>query len=257
MTLRRELAIALALTATPLSSSRAEVPTPIGEIGSTESARPDPKYEEAIRALRQAMFPPGERVENWDVGGVDLDEAVRARGAEKYYVLETDGGDGSTMLSILTARPIADFAPASWRIAKSYGSEQARLENPVITFGYLSPRYVLAGRANSRRARDAICSDTIGHAVLYEVPDAPRDPAGEQVVEMFEALLLAAEGQTTCERYDGDPEKGYTTRTFLPDGRLILNPDRSVPAPDRVVIVPSGPVDRLIGPPAEPPVRQP
>ena len=74
---------------------------------------------------------------------------------------------------------------------------------------------------------------------------------------MFEMLLIAVEGQTTCNRYDGDPEKGYAARDYLPDGRLILNPDRSVPAPDRVVIVPSGPVDRLIGPPAEPPVRQP
>ena len=173
MTLRRKLAIALALTAAPLSSSRAEVPTPIGEIGSTESVRPDPKYEEAIRALRQAMFPPGERVENWDVGGADLEGAVRAMGPDKFYMLETDAKDGSTLLSIMTARPIADFAPASWRIAKSYGSQESRLENPVITFGYLSPRYVLAGRANSRRSRDVICSDTIGHAILYEVPDAP------------------------------------------------------------------------------------
>ncbi|MGZ8999427.1 MAG: hypothetical protein ACXW2T_11295, partial [Allosphingosinicella sp.] len=92
---------------------------PVGEIAPAEGARPDRDYEEAIRALREAMFQPGERVENWDVGGADLEGAVRAMGAEKYYVLESDASDGSTLLSILTSRPIADFAPASWRIAKS------------------------------------------------------------------------------------------------------------------------------------------
>jgi len=203
MAVRQELGIALALVATPLTASRAEVPTPIGEIAPAQGARPDSDYEDAIRALREAMFVPGERVENWDIGGADLEGAVRARDAEQYYVLQTDANDGSTMLSILTARPIADFAPASWRIVKGYGSHETKLENPIVTFAYLSPRFVLAGRANSRRARDVICGDKIGRSVLYEVPDAPRSAADKDIADMFEPLLLATEGQTMCERYDG------------------------------------------------------
>lgn len=158
--------------------------------------------------------------------------------------------------SVPTARPIADFAPASWRIAKSYGSQETRLENSVVTFGYLSPRFVLAGRANSWRARDVICGDKISHAILYEVPDSPGSPADKDIADMFEALLVATEGQTLCGRYDGDPEKGYTARTFFPDGRLVLNPDRSAPA-GRASIVPAAPVDSLIKPPPEPPATQP
>ncbi|MGZ8999426.1 MAG: hypothetical protein ACXW2T_11290 [Allosphingosinicella sp.] len=125
-----------------------------------------------------------------------------------------------------------------------------------MTFGHLSPRFVLAGRANSRRVRDVICGDKIGHSILYEVPDAPRSPADKDIADMFEALLLATEGQTMCGRFDGDPEKGYTARTFLPDGRLLLNPDRSESA-GRATIVPAAAVDSLIKPPIEAPPRQP
>lgn len=256
MALRHTLAIALTLLAAPFSLSRAEVPTPIGEIEQAGTTGSDREYQEAIRALRQAMFPPGERVENWDVGGADLEGAVRAMGADRYYVLETDASDGSTQLSILTARPISDFAPASWRIAKSYGSHETKLENPALTFGYVSPRFVLVGRANSWRARDVICGDKIGHAILYEVPDAPRSPGDADIADMFEALLVATEGQTLCGRYDGDPKKGYTARTFLPDGRLVLNPDRSAPA-GRASIVPAAPVDSLIKPVIEAPATKP
>jgi hypothetical protein len=256
MALRHKLTIALALLTTPCALSRAEVPTPLGEIDRPETTKADREYEEAIRALREAMFPTGERVENWDVGGADLFGAVRVMGAEKYYVLETDASDGSAMLSILTPSPIADFAPASWRIVKSYGSQETRLQDPIVTFGYLSSRFVLAGRAASWRVRDVLCGDRIGHAILYEVPDAPRSAGDKDIVDMFEALMLATEGQTMCGRYDGDPEKGYTTRAFLPEGRLLLNPDRSEHA-GRATIVPAAPVDRLIKPPIEAPATQP
>ena len=254
MSAPKHLLIAAAMLAAPLAAASADVPTKLEELAPSEGS--DREIDEAIRALRQAMFPAGERVENWDVGGADLEGTVRALGADKYYVLETDSSDGSSSVSILTDRPITDFAPADWRILQSYGSAETDLEGPSLAFSHLSPRYVLAGRANGLSAGSADCSNRIGHAILYEIPGAPETPEDKDISDMFAGLILAIDGQTLCARFEGDREKGYSVRYFLPDGRLLLNPDRSVPSA-RASIVPAGPIDSLIKPPPPAPATPP
>ena len=252
----RNLLIAAVLLAAPLAGTPAEVPTPLGEAVVSESARIDREYEEAIRGLREAMLQTGDPVQNWDVGGADVETAIRALGADKYYLLETDPADGTMVVSILTERPVADFAPATWRVAESFGSAETKLESPTVSFVVMTARYVVGGRAGTRRARDAACTEKIGHAILYEVPGAPSTPEDADMPDIFAAMMLALEGQTICSRYDGSPDKGYSVRDFLPDGRLLLNPDRSVRA-GRAAIVPAAPVDSLIKPPPPPPATPP
>ena len=242
------LLIAGTLLAAPLTVSRSEVPELPGQAAPAEKPFSDADSEKAIRQLRDLMFPAGERVEDWDVGGADPEAAVRAMGADKYYLLETDASDGTSIVTILTARPISEIAPSGWRVVKSYGAVDTPLDNPSVAFGYLTPRFVLAGRGNGIRTRDADCSNTIGHAILYEVPGAPEAPEDRDIPDLFDGLMLAIDGQTLCARFDGDPKKGFSARYFLPDGRLLLNPDRSVPA-SRVEIVPAAPIDTLIKPP--------
>lgn len=256
MAVRRNWLIAMALLTAPIAAAPADVPTPLGEPATTEGAKADRDYEEAIRALREIMLPAGDRVENWDVGGADVEAAIRARGADGYYLLESDPSDGTTILSILTDRPIADFAPSEWRVAESHGSAETPVENPSVTFGYLTPRFVMSARAGSRRIGTADCTDRMSHAILYEVPGAPQTPEDEGMADMFRGIMVAMEGQTVCSRYDGSPEQGYSVRNFLPDGRRLLNPDRSIPA-GRAAIVPAAPVDSLIKPPPPAPPTKP
>jgi hypothetical protein len=246
MSARHTLLIAAAMLTAPLAAASADVPTKLGESVATENSNRE--LEAAVRAIREAMFPAGERVENWDVGGADLEGVIRAMGADKYYALETDTSAGSSTLVILSDRPIADFAPAAWRVAAEHGSAETELANPSLGFGYLTSRYVLATRHDGRRVRDADCSDRIGHAILYEVPGAPEAPEDRDIPDLFTGLMLAAEGQTLCVRFDGDREKGYSVRYFFADGRQLLNPDRSIPA-NRATIVPAAPIDSLIKPP--------
>ena len=238
--------VAAAMLAAPLAAASADVPTKLDETAATEGSNRE--LEDAVRAIREAMFPAGERVENWDVGGADVEGVIRAMGAEKYYALETDTSAGSSTLVILTDRPIAYFAPAAWRVAATHGAADTELANPSLGFGYLTSRYVLVTRHNGRRVRDADCSDQIGHAILYEVPGAPEAPEDKDIPDLFTGLMLAAEGQTLCARFDGDREKGYSVRYFFADGRQLLNPDRSISA-NRATIVPAAPVDSLIQPP--------
>ncbi|HEY5721351.1 MAG TPA: hypothetical protein VIT45_03425 [Allosphingosinicella sp.] len=244
----RNFLLVAALIGAPLGGVSADVPTKLDELGPTEKTSSDAEAEKAIRQLRDLMFPAGERVEDWDVGGADPEKAVRAMGADKYYLLETDASDGTSVVSILTGRPISDIAPAGWRAIKSYGDAGTQLANPSVAFGYLTQRFVLAGRANGIRMRDADCSNKVGHAILYEVPGAPEAPEDKDIPDMFDGLMLAIGGQTLCARFDGDREKGFSVRYFLPDGRQLLNPDRSVPD-GRVAIVPAAPIDSLIKPP--------
>ena len=244
----RNTLIALAIFGAPLAPSAAFVPTTAEQPAQDQSQA---EAEEAIRALREMILPAGERDENWDVGGADIEKALRDLGPDRFYLLKTGAPDGATLVSIMTDRPIADFAQSEWRVVDTYGSAETVLENPGLTFGYLSPRYVLGGRTNSRRVRSASCSDGITHAILYEVPGAPESADDKELPDFFRAMMLAIEGQTLCSRADGDPSKGWSLRQYFPDGRLLLNPDRSIPS-DRVTIVPAAPVETLIKPPSPP-----
>lgn len=248
----RNILVGAALLAAPLTLSQAAVPEKPGDVAAAGEPASDVESKKALRELRDLLFPAGERDENWNVGGADIEKALRELGPDKFYLLKTGAPDGGTLVSIMTDRPIAEFAQREWRVVDAYGSADTVLENPGLTFGYLSPRYILAGRTNSRRVRTAACADGISHAILYEVPDAPESADDEDLPDFFRAMMLAAEGLTLCRRADGDPSKGWSIRQYFPDGRLLLNPDRSIPA-DRVTIVPAAPIDSLIKPPPPPP----
>lgn len=199
------------------------------------------QFQAGLEQMRSIMLAPGERVEGWDVGGANPDAVVRALGADRYYQLNR--GESGTGVTILTDRPIADFAPAGWRIVDSYGVAAEALENPQLDFMPLSDRYVMAARAHTWERNDAGCWSNLSHALLYEIPGAPEREDDDIVPLMFRMGILAMEGHTICVRADGDPERGYTSRYFLPDGRIL--PMLSSPE-DLLTIVPAAPVEQLI-----------
>lgn len=195
---------------------------------------------EAVAEMRRAMYGPGPAVEGWDQGGADPDAEVRQRGADGHVLLLSSRAEPSVVM--LTARPIADFAPAGWRIVDSYGAAGERLETPFVQFSALTPRYVLAARANSRRTASVDCTDPVSHAILYEVPDAPPSADDESLPFFFRIALLAGEGQVVCTRYDRDGD-GWRLRSFLPDGRSLPQLDEEG---ETLSIVPAAPVDVLL-----------
>ena len=241
--MRVSLAFAAALLlALPLGPATA-VPD-VAVQGPSDAQAELEEFRAAIAQLRREMLRPGERVDGWDRGGANPDADLRARGADRHYFL-TRGRDG-TSVSILTDRPIADFAPAGWQVVDSYGSGSASLASPQVDFAAFSPRFVMASRSQFRRVRDVDCQDNLSHALLYEVPDAPTSPGDEVIPMMFRMMILALENQEICVRIDGDAAHGYRGRFFLPDGRTLPELDD----PEAVsTIVPAAPVDRLIEPP--------
>ncbi len=124
----------------------------------------------------------------------------------------------------------------------SYGSSATPLASPQVDFAALSPRYVVAIRAQFERRGGVDCSEGITNALLYEVPDAPAREDDAIVPLLFRALILALEGQEICVRSDGDSARGYRSRVFLPDGRLL--PEMT--DDDVATIVPAAPIDRLV-----------
>lgn len=203
---------------------------------------------QAVEELRANMFRRGRRVEGWDVGGVDPDADLRARGPERFYFLNRDSA--GTSVGILTRRPPADFAPAGWRVVDSYGSMTEALPDPQLDFVPFSDRYVVALRSQFHRRRDVNCSTGISGALLYEVPDARSGPGDETVPIMFRLMMLAVEDQEVCVRTDGDGRTGYRSSLFTADGFEL--PELNDPL-GLSYIVPAAPIDQLIEPPPPPP----
>ncbi|HYN46302.1 MAG TPA: hypothetical protein VES64_06390, partial [Allosphingosinicella sp.] len=147
------------------------------------------------------------------------------------------------MVGILSPRPISTFAPAAWRVVDTYGSSATRLEHPEIGFTMLSHRYVVGLRANGRRARDADCTDPAANATLYEIPGAPAREGDDMIPVLFRVVLLAAEGQVICSRWEGNARTGYRATSFTPEGQRLQALDEDVKL---VRIIPAAPIDRLV-----------
>lgn len=199
---------------------------------------------QAVAELRANMLRAGERVDGWDVGGANPDADLRAAGAESHYFLNS--GDDGASVGIITDRPLTDFAPEGWRVIDSYGSSAVRLPGAQLDFVPLSARYIFASRTRFRRRGDIDCTSGIANALLYEVPDAAAGPNDESIPILFRLMILATEDQELCVRTDGDRARGYRSRVFLPDGRLLpeMTDDDGI-----TTIVPAAPIDRLIVPP--------
>jgi len=204
-------------------------------------------FQAAVQQLRTFMLRTGETVEGWDRGGADPDGDLRRLGADRFYMLNR-GSDGAGV-TILTDRPLGDFAPAGWRIVDSYGSAGEALRSPQLDFQPLSARYVIGARSDISRVNDVGCARGFSHALLYELPGAPATEGDESIPTFFRMVILALEDQTICVRSDGTAETGYTARFFLPDGRSL--PAFDDPS-ERITIVPAAPIDRLIEPPPRP-----
>ena len=80
------------------------------------------------------------------------------------------------------------------------------------------------------------------------MPGAAAGAQDEAIPIMFRMLILALEGQEVCVRSDGDAARGYRSRAFLPDGRLLPE----LTGESVTTIVPAAPIDRLIVPPRPP-----
>lgn len=199
------------------------------------------QMQQAVQRLREEMFQPGERVSGWDRGGANPDADLRAAGADSHF-MRSRGANGDGII-ILTDRAIASFAPSAWRVADTYGSASTAVDNGFVQFEALSPRYVIGMRGGSERRRDTDCTDGIVNATLYERPDVPHSDADDSIRLIFRLVLLAAEGQTVCTRYEGNAREGYRGLAFLPDGRSLprLNDDH-----DLNTIIPAGPIEQLV-----------
>jgi hypothetical protein len=197
--------------------------------------------QQMVERLRGEMYQPGERVPGWDQGGANPDADLRAAGADRHYFrLRRPSAEG---VVILTERPIASFAPESWRVADTYGSAAAEVDNPFVQFEALSPRYVVALRAGSERRRDTDCVASIANATLYERSDVAAGEEDATIPMMFRLLLLAAENQIVCTRYQGNARDGYRGLAFLPDGRSLPRLNESE---EQITIIPAGPIERLV-----------
>jgi hypothetical protein len=187
------------------------------------------------------MLQPGEHVRGWDQGGANPDADLRAAGADSHYFrIRGSNGDG---IGILNGRSIASFAPRAWRVVDTYGSAATEVDNPLVQFEALSPRYVVGMRAGTDRRGDVDCIAGITNATLYERPDVPVTEADDSIRLYFRVALLAVEGQTICTRYQGNREEGYRSFAFLPDGRPLsrMNED-----PNHLTIIPAGPIEQLV-----------
>ena len=100
------------------------------------------------------------------------------------------------------------------------------------------------------RQNDAACFRDLSHALLYEVPGAPEIPEDAVMPMFFRMIILAMDSQTVCARMDGDRERGWRARFFLPDGRAL---PALTDANDLLTIVPAAPVETLVR--ANPPRR--
>lgn len=194
-----------------------------------------------VERIRAEMYSPGERIPNWDRGGANPEADLRAAGADRhFFLLHSATGDA---VAILTDRPLTSLAPAAWRVADTYGSAAIRIDNPVVQFESLSPRYVIGIRAGSARRNDADCIDSLANATLYERPEMPAAAEDQDIPLLFRLVLLAAEDQTVCTRYRGNREHGYHGVAFLPDGRTLPRLNESE---ELITIIPAGPVETLV-----------
>jgi hypothetical protein len=234
------LVSALLLAAAPFAEAASKPTVEAPEAAETEDIVE--QLRAAVAALREEVFRPGPPIPGWNVGGGDPDAELAAAGADRHYLL-LSSDDGEKSVVILTPRPIADFAPASWRVVDSYGSAADAVERPFVQFSPLSPRYVIATRANGFRRDTIDCSDRVAHALLYELPGTAMTEADEMSPMLFRLGLLAMEGMTSCTRYEGSRAQGWLARPLLPDGRSL--PALAEPV-ERATIVPAAPVDELM-----------
>lgn len=197
--------------------------------------------QRVVTQIREQMYTPGAAVDGWNRGGANPDAELRRAGADHfYYRLSKADGDG---VAILTDRPLADFAPAEWRVVDTYGDSSARVANPVVQFEAMSERYVVGLRAGSARRGDVDCIDGIANAVLYERPGAAPTSEDDTIPLFFRLVLLAGENETVCTRYEGSREAGWHGRAFTADGHSLPELDDEA---ERITIVPAAPIQRLI-----------
>jgi hypothetical protein len=198
------------------------------------------ELQQMVDQTRAQMLRPGERVAGWDRGGADPDRDLRARGAERHYMLTSHGSGQS--VGILTRRPIAELAPSSWTVVDSFGTAATPLDHPQVDFQPLSARYVVATRTQFTRRGDVDCTSGIANALLYDRGEGEASMEDASVILTFRILILALEGQEICVRSEGSEAQGYTSRLFLPDGRLL--PGLGDDGVTR--IVDAAPLDRLV-----------
>jgi hypothetical protein len=200
-----------------------------------------PQLQQIVDNVREEVLRPGDRVPGWDRGGANPDAELRAAGADSHWY-RIRGSDGDAV-GILDGRSIASLAPQPWRVVDTYGSAATEVDNPLVQFQALSPRYVVALRAGSERRRDADCISEIANATLYERPNVPPSEADDSVRLFFRVMLLVVEGQTLCTRYQSDGEGGYLSLSFLPDGRALPTLNEH---PNHLTIIPAGSVEQLV-----------
>ena len=191
-------------------------------------------------------------VPGWNAGGADPHSDLKAMGADRYYF--ANRGSFGVSVTILTDRPIEDFAPKSWRLLDSYGTRAAGEGEPWVNFiHWFDGRYVMASTGRTVRNGGAFCGSDGGEYRLFERPDVKRargEPGTGLAREIFASTIRTmAREPTSCSRYYGDRVRGYTRRDFTLDGR---EQDSSLPAAEppanstHRIIVPACPIERVL-----------
>jgi hypothetical protein len=213
------------------------------------------KVDQDTRQWREDLERFARHVPGWNIGGADPNADLKAMGADKYYF--ANRGSYGVSVTILTDRPIEAFVPKTWRLLDSYGAPATGLGEPWINFIHIqSARYVLATSGRSVRNGGAFCGTEEWEARLFEIPGSRlrRDePSRQPMIELFRGTARAlAEEKVSCSRYYGDRLRGYTSRSFLLDGREIPGElaanEPPTGNPTHKVIVPACPIETVLKP---------
>ena len=222
--------------------SLAAIPAALGAAPSanSETVAHEAELRKALDMAVEAMFTPGELDPHWNRGGIDLEQAVKAR--PNHVLVEVDK-DGDRSVAIYSDRPVAEFIPPEWELLAEIGTDQAQSERSPIEISELDDGYYVASRSPYWRVGEASCSNFPTSARLYKAKGAAETEMPPEIAKfIFREMLERAKPYTVCTRHDVVGE-GYGTRYFFKDGRsLPFFDDRS----GKSTIVPMRPISDLL-----------
>lgn len=220
----------------------------------TAAAQEPQLSEEQLKAVIQGaladteakLFRPGDKVEGWNKGGIDLRGAMASKpgGLAGNFLVDV-GKDGEVGVVVYTAAPVETFVPKDWKRLWRFGDINAAMPDSFLEFGHVDGPYYYVVRGSSKRVGDAFCGSGPNAGEIYETPGKAKGetPAGI-VLLMFEAALNMTAKYTVCEKYEPSGN-AFAVRHFLEDGRSLPGMDEQG---DELSIVPALPVDRLLRP---------
>jgi len=187
----------------------------------------EPEVRQRVEESRRRFSDAGETVAGWDIEGADTDLLLAALpGGLDGNVLADPGPPGESDGELRTSRPLAEIVPADWTLVLRYGEVDLHPRHSAVLF--ISPAslgHVVFSRARRWRRGNTSCWGPIRGVAVYRPAGAPADDPARLALETA-ASFASAEGQSVCERFEGDLARGFTRTWFLPDGRPLIGINR-------------------------------